>query len=197
MVVLQSSLEMLVIRLMNIIETIISGVWIVESESVQDKRGAFSRLFCLEALQSILDTRKIVQINRSITHHVGAIRGLHYQHPPCAEMKIIRCLKGRVFDVAVDLRQNSTTFLKWVSVELTPDNHRAFVISEGCAHGFQVLEKDSELLYLHTEFYRPGSEGGIRFDEPLVDVKWPLIPIDFSQRDLNHPYLEKNFTGIK
>lgn len=181
---------------MNQYETSIPGVWLIESSAFQDDRGAFSRLFCSLEMHTIIGQRRIVQINNSITRSVGAVRGLHFQYPPHCEMKIVRCLKGRVFDVAIDLRQNSPTFLKWTSIELTPKNGRAFVIPEGCAHGFQVLEKDSQLLYLHTEFYTPDSEGGVRFDDPRIGIDWPLAPTDLSKRDLNHPQLKESFKGI-
>jgi dTDP-4-dehydrorhamnose 3,5-epimerase len=181
---------------MNLVETSILGAWIIENTAFQDNRGAFSRLFCSQELQAIVGQKTIVQINHSMTHSVGAVRGLHYQNPPHAEMKIVRCLKGRIFDVAVDLRQSSPTFLKWTAVELTPENRVAFVIPEGCAHGFQVLAEDSELLYLHTAFYAPEAEGAVRFDDPQIDVKWPLPPTDLSTRDLSHPYLKENFKGI-
>ena len=181
---------------MNIIDTYISGVKIVESTVFQDDRGAFSRLFCKQEMESIFGDRSVLQINHSITSNVGAVRGLHFQQFPYAEMKIVRCLKGRVFDVAVDLRQESPTFLKWTSVELTPENRFSFVIPEGCAHGFQVLEKASELLYLHTEFYRPGSEGAVRYDDPMIGIKWPKKPVDLSSKDLSHLYLKDDFKGI-
>ena len=181
---------------MKLIETSISGVWIIESTASQDNRGSFSRFFCTREMQTIVGSRTIVQINRSMTHSVGAVRGLHYQQPPHTEMKIVRCLKGRVFDVAVDLRQGSPTFLEWTSVELTSANRLAFVIPEGCGHGFQVLEADSELLYLHTAFYTPDAEGAVRCDDPKIGVNWPLEPTDLSMRDLNHPHLEETFKGI-
>ena len=181
---------------MNLIETSIVGVLVIESTAFQDNRGAFSRLFCSRELQKIVDPRSIVQINHSTTHSVGAVRGIHFQNPPHAEIKIVRCLKGRVFDVAVDLRHGSPTFLKWTAVELTSENHLALVIPEGCAHGFQVLEEDSELLYLHTAFYTPNAEGAVRFDDPRIGVNWPLEPTDLSARDLSHPHLKENFKGI-
>lgn len=181
---------------MKICESPIAGVWIAESSAHQDNRGAFSRLFCAEEERSILGDRRIVQINHSLTHAVGAIRGLHYQKPPQAEMKIVRCLAGGVLDVAVDLRKGSPTFLKWTAVELTPANRLAIVIPEGCAHGFQVLEESSELLYLHTAFYAPVAEGAVRFDDPAIGIDWPLPPTDLSARDLSHSYLDKRFEGI-
>jgi dTDP-4-dehydrorhamnose 3,5-epimerase len=181
---------------MNISHSSIAGVWIAESSLHQDHRGAFSRLFCAEEEKSILGQRSIVQINHSLTRAAGAVRGLHFQHPPNSEMKIVRCLRGRVLDVAVDLRKGSPTFLKWTAIELTPANRLAFVIPEGCAHGFQVLEEDSELLYLHTAFYSPADEGAVRFDDPKIGVDWPLPPTDLSAKDLSHPYLDEGFEGM-
>ena len=181
---------------MNLVETIVPGAWAIESTAFQDNRGAFSRLFCSRELHGVIGSRTIVQINHSVTHGIGAVRGLHYQNAPHAEMKIVRCLKGRVFDVAVDLRKASPTFLKWASVELTPGHRLSFVIPEGCAHGFQVLEEGSELLYLHTAFYAPDVEAAVRFDDPRIGVNWPLAPTDLSARDLSHPYLKEDFKGI-
>jgi dTDP-4-dehydrorhamnose 3,5-epimerase len=181
---------------MNLIETGIPGALVIESTVFQDNRGAFSRLFCYRELQTLIGSRTIVQLNHSLTHCVGAVRGLHFQFPPYAEMKIVRCLKGSVFDVVVDLRKYSPTFLKWAAVELTLENRFALVIPEGCAHGFQVLQEGSELLYLHTAFYKPDAESAIRFDDPIVGINWPLKPTDLSARDLSHPYLKKDFKGI-
>lgn len=181
---------------MNVVESTIPGAWIIDSTALRDSRGAFTRLFCSRELEAIFGHRTIVQINHSVTRSVGAIRGLHFQAPPHAELKIVRCLRGRVYDVAVDLRHGSPTFLKWVAVELTAENQRAFLIPEGCAHGFQVLEADSQLLYLHTAFYTRGAEGGARYDDPRIGVNWPLEATDVSTRDLQHPYLGEDFSGI-
>ena len=181
---------------MNITPSKISGVFLVQSRVFKDDRGSFYRLFCSEILSSVLEQRKIVQINHSCTQQMGAVRGIHYQYPPQAEMKIVRCLAGRVFDVAVDLRCGSPTFLQWTSAELSPSNLTALVIPEGCAHGFQVLEPNSELLYLHTAFYTPSLEGGLRFDDPQINIDWPLEVKDLSTRDQNHPFLKSDFQGI-
>lgn len=181
---------------MNIIGSDIVGIWILNNFLYQDDRGSFSRLFCLENLKEVMGNRMIVQINHSITRNIGAIRGMHFQKPPYSELKIIRCIKGRVFDVAIDLRAGSPTFLKWVAIELAPENYNAIVIPEGCAHGFQVLEKDSELLYLHTMLYTPQAEGGVRFDDPKIAIKWPLTPLDISERDLTHLFIDENYKGI-
>ena len=172
------------------------GVKVIEAVTLRDERGEFSRIFCEDELEQALNGKTIKQINRSITCTVGAIRGLHYQNLPYAEIKIIRCLAGRVFDVVVDLRKDSPTFLQWFGVELSPENNKAHVIPEGCAHGFQVLEENSELLYFHTAPYVSASEAAIRFDDPMIDIVWPIIPSELSQRDQSHPYLNKDFQGI-
>lgn len=174
----------------------LAGLVIAESTPHSDERGAFARLFCDKELSEVLGSRKIVQVNHSRTSRVGAVRGLHFQLPPSAEMKLVRCLKGRVWDVAVDLRRHSPTFLHWYGEELTPANARMMVIPEGFAHGFQVLEADSELLYLHTACYTPAVEGGLRYDDPRLGITWPLAVTDLSARDANHPLIDVNFQGI-
>ncbi len=181
---------------MKIQPTPIPSLMLVETTPHADDRGAFARLYCEHALQSLIGTRRIVQINNSRTTAIGAVRGLHYQYPPYAEMKLVRCLKGRVWDVTVDLRHDSPTFLRWHAEELTPDNALMVVIPEGFAHGFQVLEQDSELLYLHTAFYKPESEGGLRHDDPQLGIAWPLPVTDISARDSSHAYVDSSFRGI-
>jgi dTDP-4-dehydrorhamnose 3,5-epimerase len=176
--------------------TAIAGALVLDTEPVQDHRGAFARLFCARELAPVLGDRAIVQVNHSLTRAVGAVRGMHFQRAPDAEMKIVRCLRGRVFDVAVDLREGSPTFLRWVSCELSAGNRRALVVPEGCAHGFQVLEPDSELLYLHTAYYARESEGGVRYDDPRLAIHWPLPPTDLSDRDRAHPLISQDFHGI-
>jgi dTDP-4-dehydrorhamnose 3,5-epimerase len=161
-----------------------------------DNRGTFTRLFCAAELEDIIGTRRIVQINHSCTNGVGAVRGLHYQRSPHEEMKLITCLNGRVWDVVLDLRAGSKTFLQWHAEELTPSNSRMIVIAEGCAHGFQVLEPSSELLYLHTALYDSGSEGGVRPMDPRLGISWPLPIADLSERDRNHPLLPDDFAGL-
>jgi dTDP-4-dehydrorhamnose 3,5-epimerase len=177
-------------------QTTLSGVSVVESIPFVDYRGFFSRLYCEKELEAFLGNRHIVQINHSCTRTVGAIRGLHYQISPHAEMKFVRCLKGRVWDVAVDLRRNSPTFLQWYSEELSFDNAKMLIIPEGCAHGFQVLEPDSEILYLHTHFYTPEYEAGIPYNDPILNIEWPLPITDVSARDSFHPAITPDFKGI-
>lgn len=174
----------------------IHGVLVVETTSHIDHRGVFTRLYCERELASIIGSRVIVQINHSRTASVGAVRGMHFQRSPHAEMKLVRCLKGRVWDVAVDLRADSPTYLKWYAEELTPQNTRMLVIPEGCAHGFQILEPNSELLYLHTAFYNPESEGGIHYGDPRLAITWPLPVTDISLRDKSYHLIGADFLGL-
>lgn len=181
---------------MKVLDTPLAGLTVVESTASHDRRGAFSRLFCSRELHEVLGGRQIAQINQSQTTRVGALRGMHFQYPPHAEMKMLRCLRGRVWDVAVDIRAGSPTFLQWHAEELTPEGGRMMVIPEGFAHGFQVLEPDSELLYLHTAFYHPDAEGGMRHNDPRLGITWPLDPQDVSARDRSHPLLADDFAGV-
>jgi len=181
---------------LKISDTKIPGLHVIENSPASDQRGSFARLFCMDELSGILGDRSIVQINQSKTNQVGAIRGLHFQYPPHAEMKFVRCLRGRVWDVALDLRAGSATFMQWHAQELSADNNMMMVIPEGCAHGFQVLEADSELLYLHTAPYRPSAEGAVRYNDPLPAISWPLPPVDLSARDAMHPFFDQNFRGL-
>lgn len=181
---------------MNIYPTKLNDIFVVETSSISDERGKFTRLFCELELKSVLSGRHIVQINHSCNSKRGTIRGLHYQNPPLAEMKIIRCLKGRVWDVAVDLRADSPTFLNWHAEELTTQNQRMLIIPEGCAHGFQILEDESELLYLHTAAYNPDAESGIAWNDPRLDINWPLAVSDISDRDRSHACISDDFSGI-
>ncbi len=182
--------------ILNILPTTIPDLKVVETATKVDVRGSFSRLFCERELRLLIGSRKILQINHSCTLTPGAIRGLHFQHQPHAEMKLIRCLKGRVWDVAVDIRKKSSTYLQWYAQELTPANGQMMVLPEGFAHGFQVMEPASELLYLHTAFYQPSAEGGLRFDDPKLAIPWPMKVTDLSDRDASHPLIDSNFDGI-
>jgi dTDP-4-dehydrorhamnose 3,5-epimerase len=181
---------------MKINTTSIADLVMAESKAFKDERGAFVRLFCEQTLSSILGGRKIVQINHSCTEAVGAVRGLHFQHAPHTEMKLVRCLKGKVWDVAVDLRPHSPSYKHWHALELSPQNAHMMMIPEGFAHGFQVLEAGSELLYLHTSFYKPEAEGGVRHDDPELGIAWPLPVTDISARDSSHAYIDTSFRGI-
>lgn len=174
----------------------LTGAFIIETHPHGDDRGIFSRLFCQGELQDLLDGKHILQINHSLTRQKGALRGMHFQHPPEAEIKLVTCLAGSVFDVIIDIRRESPTFLKWHGERLSPENRKIMYIPEGFAHGFQTLEKNSELLYLHTAFYSPEHENSVHYKDPLVDVKWPLNITNISQKDETHPFLNKNHLNI-
>ncbi len=182
---------------MKLLQTGIEGLFVVETDLISDDRGAFSRLFCERELESVLKGRKIVQINRSLTIAPGTVRGMHYQHSPHAETKLIRCIKGRIWDVAIDLREGSSTLLQWHAEELSPQNARMLVVPEGCAHGFQVLDSDSEMLYLHTNFYTPEAEGGVLYNDSKLAISWPLPVTSLSDRDKQYSPIPQDFSGIK
>jgi len=178
------------------LDTPIAGLKVVERSRLSDERGFLSRLFCAEELRAAGWSKGIAQINQTLTRAPGAVRGLHFQHPPHAEMKLVNCIRGKVFDVAVDLRRGSPTFLKWHGVELSEDNGRALLIPEGFAHGFQTLTPDTELLYLHSCAYTPASEGAIHVEDPRVGIAWPLRMAELSARDRGHSMLSPSFDGI-
>jgi dTDP-4-dehydrorhamnose 3,5-epimerase len=181
---------------MKLLPTPLEGLYEATTVPFGDERGQFARLFCAGELAVAHNSRPIVQINHSITARTGAIRGLHFQRPPHAEVKWVRCLRGRVWDVAVDLRAGSATFLRWHAVVLSAMDRNALFIPEGFAHGFQVQEPDSELLYLHTAAYNPASEGAVRWNDPRLAIAWPLPVTDLSERDRHHPLIEPAFKGI-
>lgn len=178
-------------------EISLTGAYVIELEPFQDQRGLFARIFCQKEFQAIGFDKQIVQINHSITRQQGAIRGMHYQRPPACEIKIIRCVQGAVFDVMVDIRAGSSTFLQWHGVELSKNNMHMVYIPEGFAHGFQTLADNAELIYHHSAFYSPEYEQGFRYNDPGVSIRWPLPVSEISQRDVNHPFLSDDFRGIK
>lgn len=181
---------------MKITQTALPGVLVVETMPFADDRGAFASLYNERDLAPVIGARRLMQVNHSRTCAVGTVRGMHFQYPPHAEMKFVRCLKGSVWDVAVDLRAGSPTFLRCHAEELAPGNARMLVVPEGCAHGFQVLEPDSELLYLHTALYVPEAEGGIACYDPRLAITWPLPVAGLSRRDAGFAPLALNFSGI-
>jgi dTDP-4-dehydrorhamnose 3,5-epimerase len=175
---------------MNFKETPLKDSYIIQIDPHKDDRGFFERLFCKKELLTIGFSKEIVQINHSFSKKKGTLRGMHYQLPPFTETRIIKCIRGSVFDVAVDLRKNSPTFLKYFGIKLTEDNNRMLFIPEGFAHGFQTLKSNTELLYFHTGYYNPGMEAAINYADPFVDLKLPLKVTEISTRDKNHPYLK-------
>ena len=181
---------------LNITETAFAGVYLIESCRFSDERGFFSRWFCKETLQHVLAGSEIRQINHSVNLVKGVTRGLHFQYPPAAEYKLVRCIQGKVFDVVVDLRHGSLTLGQHLSFELNTQNNSMLLIPPGCAHGFQALEDNSQLLYLHTTDYQPNYDGGCRVDDPSLKINWPLPIILLSERDASFPLLNKDFNGI-
>lgn len=174
----------------------LNGAYIIEPETFEDKRGMFARLYCENELKKIGHSKKILQINHSLTKKRGSLRGMHYQKPPKAEIKMIRCLSGSIFDVIIDIRKESNTFLKWHGEILSTVNRRMIYIPEGFAHGFQTLEPNCELLYFHTEFYSPEFEGAIRYDDPKIGIQWHMSISEISEKDMIHALLSEDFIGI-
>jgi dTDP-4-dehydrorhamnose 3,5-epimerase len=176
--------------------TPLSGAWLIDLELFSDSRGWFARYYCKNEFAQIGHTKEWVQLNHSVSYEKGTLRGMHFQHPPYREIKMVRCIAGAVFDVIVDLRRDSPTFLQWFGAELSAANRRMLYIPEGFAHGFQTLEANTELLYHHAEFYTPGAEGGYRYDDPAISISWPLPVAVISDRDSAHTPIDKNFKGI-
>ena len=177
-------------------ETPLMGSYIIELNPYKDERGWFARTYCKNEFETIGHDKEWVQLNHSFTKHKGTVRGMHYQLPPFSEIKMVRCIAGAVYDVIVDLRKDSETFLKWFGADLSAENKKMIYIPEGFAHGFQALTDDCELIYHHSQFYMPGVEGGLKYDEPKVNIKWPLAITNISQRDNTHPFLDIHFKGI-
>lgn len=180
----------------TVLDLPLPGLKRVERQNLGDARGFLSRLFCAEELAYVGWRKPVAQINQTVTARRGAVRGLHFQHPPHAEMKLVSCLRGAVFDVAVDLRKGSPTFLRWHAEELSSENQRALLIPEGFAHGFQALSDDCELLYLHSAPYTAAAEGGLNPRDTTLAIAWPLAISGLSDRDAAHPPLEPNFVGV-
>ncbi|WP_368643074.1 dTDP-4-dehydrorhamnose 3,5-epimerase family protein [Castellaniella ginsengisoli] len=177
-------------------ETGIAGLRVVQRRRLGDERGFLSRLFCAGELAPAGWDKPVAQINHTWTQRRGTVRGLHFQRPPHAEMKLVTCLRGAVWDVGLDLRSGSPTFLQWRAVELSADNGCALLIPEGCAHGFQALTDDCELLYLHSAPYAAQAEGGLSALDPALGIGWPLPIALRSERDLRHPEVMPDFTGL-
>lgn len=176
--------------------TPLAGLVTVQRQPLADSRGFLARMFCAQDLAPAGWTWPVAQINHTHTARRGTVRGLHFQHPPAAEAKLVSCLRGAVWDVAVDLRAGSPTFLQWFGAELSAANHRALLIPPGFAHGFQALADDCEMLYLHSTPHAPASEGGLDALDPRLAIAWPLPVAERSPRDAEHPLLAPGFTGL-
>jgi dTDP-4-dehydrorhamnose 3,5-epimerase len=182
---------------MKYTEIHLKGAYIIELEPYRDSRGLFARTFCKNEFKKIGHHKEFVQFNHSATSQKGTIRGMHYQVPPGAEIKLIRCIRGSVYDVIIDLRHYSPTFLSYYGVELSEENMKMIYVPEGFAHGFQTLENNAQLIYHHTQFYNPEYERGIRYNDPSVGINWPLKAVNVTEKDKNYPLIDNNFKGIK
>jgi dTDP-4-dehydrorhamnose 3,5-epimerase len=175
----------------------LQGLVAVQRQRMADARGSLSRLFCAQELAAAGWTWPVVQINQTVTLHRGAVRGMHYQRAPHTEAKLVSCLRGAVWDVAVDLRAGSPTFLQHRALELSADNGTALLIPPGFAHGFQALSDGVELLYLHSAAHAPGFEVGLHPQDPALAVPWPLEVTQLSERDRSHPFIQlAAFEGV-
>lgn len=180
----------------DVTPTPLAGLMLVTRRRRDDARGFFSRFFCTQEMAELGWRLPVAQVNHALTRHSGAVRGLHFQHPPHAEDKFVSCLRGEVFDVAVDLRRGSPTFLKWHAEVLSADNLTSLFIPQGFAHGFQTLSDHCELIYLHSTPYAPAAEGALHVADPALAIAWPLPITDISERDAQHARITPGFPGI-
>ena len=180
----------------DFIPTPLTGLTLVQRKVTEDHRGFLSRFYCVNEFREAGINTSIAQINHTLTKNKGTVRGMHFQNPPHAETKLVSCLQGEVFDVAVDLRQDSLTFLHWHGVILSALNRQSLLIPEGFAHGFQALSQNCELIYLHTAAYHPETEGALNVADPRLNITWPLAITEISERDRNHKLIEQDFQGI-
>jgi dTDP-4-dehydrorhamnose 3,5-epimerase len=182
---------------MKFIELKLQGSFTIIPDLIEDERGHFARIFCRREFIEQRLISDFVQCNISFNKKKGTLRGMHYQVQPHAEVKLVRCATGAIYDVIVDLRQGSPTFKQWATVELSAKNHTLLYIPEGFAHGFQTLTDDTELIYHHNTFYSPEHYYGLRFDDPAFMIKWPLPISVLSQKDRLYPPIDNTFKGIE
>jgi len=168
--------------------TAVDGLFIVDIKPHADERGYFARSFCSEDFKNAGLCGDFLQANLSFNHAAGTLRGMHWQYAPHSEVKVVRCTRGSIFDVAIDLRRSSPTYLQWAGVELSAINGRSLYIPEGCAHGYLTLEPGAEVHYLVSSFYAPTSDRGARWDDPAFNIAWPHKPLVISARDQEHPW---------
>lgn len=180
----------------DFLSTPLAGLTLVQRKAIEDHRGFLSRFYCADEFRKSGFSKPILQINHTLTCRKGAVRGLHFQYPPFAETKLVSCLQGEIFDVAVDLRRGSPTFMHWHSVILSARSRQSLLIPEGFAHGLQTLTEECELIYLHTAAHHPESEGALNIADPKLDIAWPLAISEISEKDRNHKFVEQSFQGI-
>ena len=175
---------------------ILNGVKVFERNLHEDVRGSFSKLYCPTELEKYFKLKSIKQINFSKSKKIGSIRGMHFQKKPFQENKLITCISGSAFDVAIDLRKNSNTFLKWYSINLTSKNNISILIPKGFAHGFQSLANNTQLIYIHDQQYEVEKESSVNPLDPAVNIKWPKPISNISKKDLNREYINNTFKGF-
>ncbi len=168
-------------------ETKLKGAFVLEIKKIEDDRGFFGRSWCKRELEEHGLNGEIVQANTSVSHKKGTLRGMHFQVAPYEEVKIIRCVRGAIYDVIIDLRPGSETFKQWVGVELSHDNYKMLYVPEGFAHGFLTLTDSIEVYYNVSAFYTPGAERGIRWNDKSFNIMWPEEPLIISDKDSKHP----------
>lgn len=175
----------------------LKGAYTIDVQPFLDNRGFFTRTFCRNEFAANDLVQNFVQANHSGTRGRGVIRGMHFQYPPFAEIKLIKCIQGAIFDVIVDVRKNSLTYLQWYGTELSAENKRMMYVPEGFAHGFQTLTEDSEITYMVSNLYSKENEGGVKFDEPGVGIKWPLPVSLVSDKDMSIPFIDDSFKPVE
>jgi len=168
-------------------ETKLKDAYVIEIEKLEDRRGFFARAWCQREFEAHGLVSRVVQANISYNRKKGTLRGLHYQVAPYAETKLVRCTRGAIYDVIVDLRPDSPTYMQWLGVELTAENYKMLYVPEGFAHGFQTLTDETEVTYQVSQFYTPGAEGGVRYNDPAFGIEWPLTVQVISDKDQNWP----------
>lgn len=175
---------------MIFIETKLKGAFIIEPEPIEDERGFFARTFCQEEFKAHGLNFRVVQCNISFNKERGTLRGMHYQIAPYQEAKLVRCTRGAIYDVIIDLRPESPTFKQWIAVELTAENRRMLYVPEGFAHGFQTLEDNTEVFYMMSEFYHPECARGVRWNDPAFGIEWAIAVTIISAKDRKYPNFE-------
>lgn len=182
---------------MKFIQTHLKGAYVIELEPFRDERGLFARTYCKNEFSAIGHQKEFVQFNHSMTKFKGTIRGMHLQIPPSAEIKLIRCIRGEVYDVIIDIRKDSPTFLQHFHITLSDENLKMIYVPEGFAHGFQTIADNSEMIYHHTAYYDPVNEHGFRYNDPAFRISWPLDPLTITEKDRKYPLINHNFKGIE
>ena len=181
---------------MEFIPTHIEGLYTIGLKKLEDERGLFARTFCKNEFRQIGFNKEFVQFNHSFNKHKGTVRGMHFQIAPYCETKLIRCIQGAVYDVVIDLRKGSPTFLQYFGIVLSAENMISVLIPEGLAHGFQTLEDNSTLIYHHTQYYTPVADAGVRFNDVAFNIHWSLPTIMISEKDKSYNLIDNNFEGI-